>query len=528
MNWLRNLKIAKKLLLLIVLTALSLSAVGYIGYYYMSNMNENAQEMYFDRLVPVKELNEALTSLKSIELLSQQLFDARDANQIQSIVQVMRQENAEIEGIISDFEQTYLLAYERERVPILKDALSRYQTEQERIIALASQGQQYEAHRYYDEVAIPQIEQANKVLLELATFNANVAEELQVTSAEAFQSALIIMIGITLLAIVISSILGLYISRIIVQPIQQLDKLMERSKEGDLTGKGEIMSVDETGNLTQSFNQMMDQLQKFVRQVQDGAQSVAATSQQISASTEEMAAGAQSQAEQVQSLSTLLSEMAKAANQMAQSSEKAAFASEKATKTTHEGGKTIVQTIDGMDEIATHVTKLGENSGKIGEIVEMIDDIASQTNLLALNAAIEAARAGDAGKGFAVVAEEVRKLAERSGGATKEIATLIKTIQSITEKAVQSANEGRLLAQQAGQAFDEIQGQVNETGSEVSEIAAAAEEQAALSEQSANAVQSVAAITEETSAAAQETASATQASANQAMELQESAKQFKI
>jgi methyl-accepting chemotaxis protein len=171
---------------------------------------------------------------------------------------------------------------------------------------------------------------------------------------------------------------------------------------------------------------------------------------------------------------------------------------------------------------------LETESNRIGEIVEVIDEISDQTNLLALNAAIEAARAGEQGRGFAVVAEEVRRLAVRSSEATKQIAQIIRGIQENTEKSVLVVAEGVSQSKLTSHAFEEIVKKVNATSNKVTEIAAASEEQAAQAYEVLNAIESVAATSEEAAAAAEETAATSQQLAKMAEELHNSVALFKI
>jgi methyl-accepting chemotaxis protein len=187
-----------------------------------------------------------------------------------------------------------------------------------------------------------------------------------------------------------------------------------------------------------------------------------------------------------------------------------------------QGGKVVDDTVDGMKRIASVVNKsadtvkeLGKSSDQIGEIIGVIDDIADQTNLLALNAAIEAARAGDQGRGFAVVADEVRKLAERTTKATKEIAGMIKKIQSDTSGAVQSMEEGTQevvrgieLADRAGASLREIVGVSQKVTDMVTQIAAASEEQSSASEQISKNVEAISKVTGETAQGTQQIARA--------------------
>jgi methyl-accepting chemotaxis protein len=184
---------------------------------------------------------------------------------------------------------------------------------------------------------------------------------------------------------------------------------------------------------------------------------------------------------------------------------------------------------------ASTVRELGNSSNQIGEIIQVIDDIADQTNLLALNAAIEAARAGEQGRGFAVVADEVRKLAERTTKATKEIAAMIKRIQEDTGNAVQSIESGtkevetgKDLAKKAIEALDEIIGSTNSTIDAVNQVAAASEEQSSAAEQISKSIEGISSVTQESAAGTQQIARAAEDLNKLTYNLQELISRFTI
>jgi methyl-accepting chemotaxis protein len=207
-----------------------------------------------------------------------------------------------------------------------------------------------------------------------------------------------------------------------------------------------------------------------------------------------------------------------------------------------EGGKVVSQTIEGMNRVAEVVKKsaetvqaLGKSSDQIGEIVQVIDDIADQTNLLALNAAIEAARAGEQGRGFAVVADEVRKLAERTTKATKEIAAMIKQIQKDTEGAVismklgtEEVERGKSLADKAGQSLNQIISSADEVVDIVTQVAAASEEQSSAAEQISKNVEAISSVTNESAIGVQHIARAAEDLNRLTVNLHEMISRFKI
>ena len=265
---------------------------------------------------------------------------------------------------------------------------------------------------------------------------------------------------------------------------------------------------------------MLDSLRDLIRQVGDSANAVSSASTEISSTTEEMAAGAQQQSSQTSEVAAAIEQMTKTLLETTANIRKVADGANQARLDAEQGGKVVEETIGGMRRISSVVTQsadqvkvLGSSSDKIGEIIEVIDDIADQTNLLALNAAIEAARAGDQGRGFAVVADEVRKLAERTSKATKEISMMIHQIQTDTRHAVDSMSKGTLevtagivLAERAGGMLNNIVGNAQSVSDMVAHIAAASEEQSSTSEQISKNVVSISTVTQESASGTQQIA----------------------
>ena len=318
---------------------------------------------------------------------------------------------------------------------------------------------------------------------------------------------------------------------------------MEKFSQGDLTvNLRSEREGDDIALLCEGFNKSVTNIRDMILQVGEAVQATASASAQISSSTEEMAAGAQEQKIQSAEVASAVEEMSKTIVETTQNAGMASEKSEQAGEIALNGGNDVRSTIEGMNRIAEVVKnsaeivkELGKNSNEIGEIVQVINDIADQTNLLALNAAIEAARAGEQGRGFAVVADEVRKLAERTTKATKEIANMIKTIQNDTtgavtaiEKGTQEVEKGKLLAGNAGETLNKIISSSSEVVDVINQVAAASEQQSRAAEQISKNIEGINNVTHETALGIQQVAQAAEDLNRLTENLQDLVNRFKV
>jgi len=325
------------------------------------------------------------------------------------------------------------------------------------------------------------------------------------------------------------------------QAILRLMNEMGDLADGDLTVRTTV-TEDITGAIADSVNYTIEELRVLVRRINDAAQRVSAATTSAQRTSSELLAATERQSQEITEAGDAVLSMARSISEVSNNANQSAQVARQSLEAAEKGAQAVSNSIRGMNDIrdqiqetSKRIKRLGESSQEIGEIVELISDITEQTNVLALNAAIQAASAGEAGRGFTVVAEEVQRLAERSAEATKQIAAIVKTIQTDTQDAVSAMEnstrgvvDGAKLSDNAGQALAEISEVSQRLASLIEQITLQTQQQAGKATQVAQTMKSILRVTEQTTQGTQETAVSIGQLAELAVELKGSVSGFKV
>ncbi|GGN99823.1 methyl-accepting chemotaxis protein [Saccharibacillus kuerlensis] len=528
MQWFRNRKIFTKLM--VVVMALTLLTAG-VGLYGLSNINlmrDNLNKLYSENMMPIRHLAATESALLKLRITSRDIAIAStqaEKNEIAETIAPL------IEEVTASIDAYRLIQMTPEEAALLADFdknWSEYQEVYGKAIELAETSNSSAFQIYVAEEVAAVSTLVYESIEQLGTLNENLAAEADASSKADVARASFWTMIIIAASLVVGLLLVALVTTMISTPVKRINDVLKKIADGDLRETSNYTAKDEIGELSLSVSKMADTLSSLIGGIQDSAQNVAASSEQISASTQQIASGTSVQMESARSINELFQDMVTAIEDVAKGAEDAAELSNATVEMAHSGGETIQLALHSMEDVTEQVGKLEEHSTKIGDIIGVIDDISAQTNLLALNAAIEAARAGESGLGFAVVADEVRKLAERSGAATKEITTIIRSMQFNIGKSVEAVNLNLQQSEESGRAFNDIIERVGSTSLKVNGIAAASEEQSAQATEVMQTLQGITAASEESAAASEQTAASSQVLAQLADQLHLSVSKFRV
>lgn len=549
----------------------ALCIVSGIGYYNAQKASIMMNVMYEEGFVPNDEITSILGIANENKGYLLELMITTDDNMNQLLKGKIEKNNEEINRREAKLEKIKLDDKAMRLFKEILQAQKSFREARNEIIELAVQNKNAEAYALYTSKLVPLSSAFNGKIEELSDYYTVTGKRISDENQAASEATMRTLLIVSFAAFLMLCAFAFFIAKIITEPLKKMVAACGEFAQGDFRDKPRsVVRKDEIGKLADSLADMRDSLRKVLKQVSESSEQVAAASEELNASADQsahaatsvaisinnVAKGTENQLKESETTAEVVEQMSAGIEQAAATSNQVASQSIQAAQKAKDGNSAIEEAVVQMTHIeesvtssAQVVTKLGERSKEIGQIVDTISGIAAQTNLLALNAAIEAARAGEQGRGFAVVADEVRKLAEQSQDAAKQISELISEIQGETDRAVRAMAEGTeevkvgaKVVNAAGVTFDEISHVVTDVAEQVREISAVTQQLAGSSQQivlsvreinklcqdSSGEAQSVSAATEEQTASMEEIASASQSLAKLAQDLQLAISKFRI
>jgi methyl-accepting chemotaxis protein len=543
-QFIMNLKMGRKLLLSPLAVIVFLLIFGAISYVGLINQRGAINDIYNNRFGAYKSSANIMIDLANVHANVYKVISWGNANyDAKKIEGLGKEQIAVIDKTIQDIKKHLgkTLSLEEKKIyQAVFEQLEEYKKPVEGVIDIA--GGDLSTATMFMGTADDKFQVLNKNLGDLLALENKLSEGQYAFAMGSFQKVLIISIGVLAIAVAFSLLISFFMTKLITAPINKTIEIMEEISKGDLTKRVDVISHDEIGEMGNHFNAFVEKLHQAIVHVARSSTDVSSAATTLDSAAEQMATGVEEAAAQVNSVATASEEMSTTSSEIAQNCVMAAKSSEKANNAAIAGEGIINETVnvmkrinDRVKESARIIKSLGARSDQIGEVVGLINDIADQTNLLALNAAIEAARAGEHGRGFAVVADEVRKLAERTTEATKEIGNTIEAMQGETRSAVSSMEEGvkevevgSVEAEKSGDALNDILKQINAATVEINQIAVASEQQTATTNEIANNIQQISEVMHDTSKRIQDNASAASQLAGLAQDLQKLVGQFTV
>lgn len=517
MKMIHNLSIRIKLFIIGGLAVLMTAVVGGFGYWGITQVDGAMDEISTNSAalrnhLEADMMHDALRGDVLAALLWSQRRDAQDRSVIE---EDLTDHIALFRTALVENESLSLNDKIMEVIEETLPALDQYISSAESIVAMAFINPRGAQNRFGDFTdAFAELEDKMAALSDLIENSSNDAQS---SGDQVVVLAKNIILGAAVSSLAIMAALIFFITGLIVKPINLMVKGIERLAANDLTVTVDVQAKDETGIMASAFNEATGKLRDVLVKIMASSGQVEAASAQISSATEQLAAGAEEQQAQLSEVATTMEEMSAMILEASKNADETRENAQSTGVTAEKGRELVSKTVSGFETVANtvkeaagQIQELNRRSEEIGNVIQVIEDIADQTNLLALNANIEAARAGDAGRGFAVVADEVRKLAERTVSATAEISTMIGTIQEGIGKAVVSmdviqtqSTDGLDLVAKSDASLEEISGSITTVVAAVEQIATASGEQSSGAEEISKNIEGVSTVAKESANSAQ-------------------------
>lgn len=543
MSLIKNLKIRTKLNILVIFASLLMVAIGTTGLLGINISNSALSSVYNEKLLYIIQLNEVRDHQMQVrtELLEAGL--ERDGFEILARIDKVRSSLFQIETILGEYNKHAMSAEEKK----LADAFMAERMDYGRngvipIIDLLQAEKFDQVQKLRKDIMNPGYAKASVGIDALIQLQVDAAKKEYERVEKTTKIIRIIAIATIVIGLSLSIVLGLIITRSVNSGVRELAVTAKKLANGELTARVNWNSTDELGDVGRAFNQMATEFSSLISQVRQSADQVASAAAMQASTAEKVSAISGNQTQQAAIAASSIDNLNSAVKEIAQKTDDVVTSANDASAMAAEGQQVVNKAVQGIQQVAITVKEsaqlmaaLGKRSDQIGQIVNVIKDIAEQTNLLALNAAIEAARAGEQGRGFAVVADEVRKLAERTATATSEISTMISAIQSETgnavttmEKGSSQVSDGVALANQAGQSLQNINSSVKRVVEMIEQISESTRSQSETTNEITKRVEHIAEMAQENTSSVDETTHASHDLQKLSSHLQQVVSRFKL
>ncbi len=512
MQWFADRRTATKLVVGFGITLALLGALGVFSIHEMGVVNGHSSIIADDWLPSTRTALEIKSAENDFRLKEYGHVLSTEVSMMDQREKEMASVEESISRYLDDYEKTVLSDEDRALADAVRTSWSDYVAQHDRNIDLSRKRSPQAEALLGDRRAA--FETALAAADELVQYNVDAGKEASASAQATYTRAKGLIVGLLLAALLIGLGLAGMISRMLSRPLRRAVEILGRVADGDFTARLDIDTKDEVGDLATALNSAVHNVRIALQEVRASADVTSQSARELQSASEEISGGAQEQASNLEETAASLEQMTASVKQNADSAQQASQLAEGARDVAEKGGHVVRDAVNAMGEIT-------ESSRRIADIITTIDEIAFQTNILALNAAVEAARAGQQGRGFAVVAGEVRKLAQRSATAAREIKGLI---QDSTHK----VEGGTELVRRSGTSLEEIVVSVKRVTDIVSEMAAASREQASGIDQVNQAVVQMDSVTQANAGQTEELASTAEGLAAQAEQLQRLVGRFKV
>jgi len=539
-----NLQIKQKMTLGLLVPLILLISICFLAVNMMGKIEAGVSSIYNDRVVPLEDLkiigdDYAVLVIDAVNKANAGMFSAAEASR--AMTESSRNISEKWDGYMAT-----TLTDEESR--LAKEANRLFTPANQKITQLVNKLNNMQGAatgQLNDDIAplYDVIDPISGKIAELVSLQLRVAGEEKDRVDEIYSSSMTIFIVLTLIAIVASVLIGLWVTRAVMRPIDNIVSTLNTVRvDSDLTVKFKTFNDDELGQISTNLTLVIEHLRGILNSISLAANTVGDSTVKLSEFTQQTNDRMHQQQSETEQTAAAMNEMTATVAEVAQSATNAADSAKDAEGNATKGNGIVQQSVSSMSQLSKQIeqtseviTHLASESQNIGSVLDVIKGIAEQTNLLALNAAIEAARAGEQGRGFAVVADEVRTLAQRTQESTQEIESMIDGLQKGVQEAVGAMKVGteqvydaNEKANMAGEALNEIVLSVDNISNMNTQIATAAEEQSSVAEDINRSIIAISDIAQTSTMAAQELTSSVEELSSLSESMREQVSQFKL